>query len=365
MASVSGRAAVTALLACLPLSAFGQDGGAVIVWEYDAGEAINGVDVLPNGDVLFAGKSSGRIFQVRPAWPFGGTVEWSSPDLLHAPDVVRRLPSGNTLVTDTIANQVLELDNAGSIVWSFGTGTPACSDVDLAQPSDITRSGDTFILDQGNDRVLRVDSAGTIVWQYGASPVACQVTGTDQLDAPFGLELLPGGDVLAVEVQGSRVRRLTPTPGRGGTVVWEYGDGTFAAGPNQLAYPARAHLLANGNVLIADKGNDRIIEVQPTPPRGGTIVWQYGQTGVAGTAATQLNGPYDAVRLPGGSTLIADTGNDRLLEVGAPDQLRWRVTCGCSETPGSLLLVLAVVGLSRSAGRKRGKAVTAGGSPVY
>jgi hypothetical protein len=345
-------------------SASGQDAGSDIVWEYDAGEAVTGLDRLPNGDVVFSGKSSGKVFQVRPEYPVGGTVEWSTASLLHGPDIVRRLPSGNTLATDTSANKVVELDGSGTIVKSFGTGTDSCSDADLSAPSDAVRAtnGDTLICDQGNQRLLRLDATGAIAWQYGASPTRCSGIGPDQLSLPYGLELLADDDVLVVEVLSHRVSRITPQLPRGGTVDWEYGDGTAGAGPNQLHTPTRAHLLTNGDVLIADADNHRIIEVQPTPPQGGTIVWQYGQTGVAGAEPGQINRAYDAIRLPDGATLIADTGNNRLLRVGGLGSGQWSVTCGCSGTSGPLLLVLAVLVLLRS-GRKA-QAAQVQGLPV-
>ena len=48
--------------------------------------------------------------------------------------------------------------------------------------------------------------------------------------------------------------------------------------------------LANGNTLISDQFNDRVIEVDA----GGNIVFQQGALNAPGNGANQLNGPYDA-----------------------------------------------------------------------
>jgi hypothetical protein len=69
--------------------------------------------------------------------------------------------------------------------------------------------------------------------------------------------------------------------------------------------------------------NHRVIEVNPYTKQ---IVWQYGTTGVAGSGANQLNGPYSAVRMPNGDTLISDNGNKRIIEVTPDKQIVWTLT---------------------------------------
>lgn len=71
--------------------------------------------------------------------------------------------------------------------------------------------------------------------------------------------------------------------------------------------------------LIADAGNHRVIEVDGT----GAIVWQYGTTGTPGVAGGQLTLPRDAKRLADGRTLIADSGNNRVIEVARDGSIVW------------------------------------------
>jgi hypothetical protein len=77
---------------------------------------------------------------------------------------------------------------------------------------------------------------------------------------------------------------------------------------NQLNNPNSAELLANGDILIADENNNRVIEVN----RQMQIVWSYGSC-----TGTQLSGAAFASRLPTGNTLITDSNNNRILEVDA------------------------------------------------
>jgi hypothetical protein len=67
-------------------------------------------------------------------------------------------------------------------------------------------------------------------------------------------------------------------------------------------------------VLVADSENDRIVEYQRD--RGvWQRIWLYDDG---------LNWPRDADRLPNGNTLIVDSGNDRVLEVRPTGEIVWK-----------------------------------------
>ena len=95
-------------------------------------------------------------------------------------------------------------------------------------------------------------------------------------------------------------------------IVWQYGTSVFGgSGDNQLNNPLSAVELLNGNVLISEYLNNRVIEVA----RNRQIVWQYGTSGSGGSGDNQLNNPYSAVELLNGNVLIADYLNHRVIEV--------------------------------------------------
>ena len=87
-----------------------------------------------------------------------------------------------------------------------------------------------------------------------------------------------------------------------GQIVWQYGKaGVTGSGFNQLNTPVQFTYLPNGDILITDQANERVIEVS----RGHQIVWQYGTTGVTGSGANQLSNPNSAELLANGNILIA------------------------------------------------------------
>jgi len=156
--------------------------------------------------------------------------------------------------------------------------------------------------------VLLVDRSGHIVWQYGRFGVTG--AGTNELSSPVQNTYLPNGDILITDQGNERVIEVK----RGSkNIVWQYGTtGVPGIDFNQLNNPNSAELLANGNVLISDGNNDRAIEVN----RRHLIVATYSAHGT-------VNGVAFASRLPDGHTLITDSNNNRIVEVDVGDNVVW------------------------------------------
>jgi outer membrane protein assembly factor BamB len=70
-----------------------------------------------------------------------------------------------------------------------------------------------------------------------------------------------------------------------GGVMWSYRP---TSGPGMLDHPSLAAMLPNGDVIVGDDFNDRVIVIDPRTKR---IVWQYGHTAVGGTAPGYLHVP--------------------------------------------------------------------------
>jgi hypothetical protein len=164
-----------------------------------------------------------------------------------------------------------------------------------------------------DNRVILVNREGRIVWQYGTGGPPGPGTGENELNTPVFAAALPNGDVLITDQANERVIEVN----RNHDIVWQYGEtGKTGSGPNQLSNPNSAELLANGRILIADENNNRVIEVD----RDHEIDWEYGE--VANTSI--IKGAAFASRLPNGNTLITDTGNSRVLEVTQSKKVVWK-----------------------------------------
>jgi hypothetical protein len=231
---------------------------------------------------------------------------------------------GNILIADQFNNRVIEIDRRGNIVWQFGQGPTDFTALSIVGVNDAQRVGDlTLMAGTGtppntvpectdpagcpDNRVMLVDREGQIVWQYGTFAVTG--SGPDQLNTPTQATFLPDGDVLITDQANQRVIEVN----RERHIAWQYGTtGVSGVGPNQLNSPNSAELLENGRILIADEANNRAIEVDhalnvlATFSAGGTV-----------------NGMAFASRLPNGHTLLTDAGNNRIVEVDASDAPVW------------------------------------------
>jgi len=83
---------------------------------------------------------------------------------------------------------------------------------------------------------------------------------------------------------------------RAGRTLWRF----HGTGANALNHPSLALPLPNGDVILNDDFNHRVIVIDPSTDR---IVWQYGVTGVAGKAAGYLNNPDGIDLVPPDSLL--------------------------------------------------------------
>jgi outer membrane protein assembly factor BamB len=195
---------------------------------------------------------------------------------------------GHVLIADQFNNRVIEIDRQGNIVWQFGDGASQPGPTSIVAPNDAER------LSNGNTLIVGTGAPAQAAAAYGVTETACAANGC----------------------RDNRVILVDST----GTINWQYGasDGTAGAGPNQLSTPVAARMLSNGNVLITDQGNARIIEVATN---NNAIVWQYPPSLDGGSA---LSNPNSAERLSNGNTLIADQNNNRVIEVTTAGDVVWQ-----------------------------------------
>ena len=130
----------------------------------------------------------------------------------------------------------------------------------------IDAQGALIVADTGHHRVLRIATDGSIAvlagngkpgWRDGAGKEA-------QFDMPMGITLDLDGNVLVADTYNDRIRRIAPD-GRVSTLAggprpdWKDGPGEAA----RLDTPLGLAVDAEGNVWIADAGNDALRKLTP------------------------------------------------------------------------------------------------------
>lgn len=229
-----------------------------------------------------------------------------------------------------------------SVLFCLSFGFATGSRADPRDWIDLHR-GNVLIADQFNNRVIEVDpNTHQVVWQFGtgsdkAAPNTIVGVNDAERIGPYTLMAgtgipastppLPGCSTPATGCPDNRVLLVN----RSGSIVWQYGQaGVAGSGANQLSSPVHATIFLGfqrrlgAQVMITDQGNQRVIVVD----RDGRIVWQYGTTGAAGNGPNQLNNPNSAQLLANGHVLIADENNNRVIEVTTDNTIVAQFTAG-------------------------------------
>jgi len=213
---------------------------------------------------------------------------------------VDMLENGNLLLTTFEVggkySSVIEVDRNGSILWKF-------ENLDFAHSAEI-RGHLVLISDTGNDRVIIVDRrTNKIVW----STDDVKLSDGSKLNYPNDADFISEDRILITDRNNHRVIEIDLN----GNILWQFGEtGVPGNDDSHLKFPHNADRLPNGNTIICDSENNRIIEVDPS----GKIVWVYKDG---------LNWPRDADRFANGNTLIVDSRNGRVIEVTPNGKIVW------------------------------------------
>jgi len=237
---------------------------------------------------------------------FKGRLLWSHPANGRNIGIVmsaQLTPSNTVLVADSMRHVAMEIDRAGNIVWQFGETKHPSRDIDhLSSPSSIRRAEDgrSVIADTRNHRVLLLDAGGA----------DCQMVHHDgTFRDPAYATLLDNGNCLVCDSGNKRVIELNEQ----GYIVWDYGAPVVSR--RLLSYPRSVDVNGSGGYLIADTAQDRIIELVDEHVREIPFKGEPG-----------LFWPRCARMLSTGSLLIADARNRRIVEVSADGQVLNQLT---------------------------------------
>jgi hypothetical protein len=174
--------------------------------------------------------------------------------------------------------------NRDDIVWEYrfadhyprSAGDGYENDYTHVNDVDLVQNGSAFLVSPREfDRVLLINrSTKETEWELGAED------DYDVLHEQHNPTLLSSEPptVLVADSENDRIVEYRRVDGEWER-TWTYADG--------LNWPRDADRLPNGNTIIADSGNDRVLEVTPT----GTVVWEYDIS----------RSPYDVERVRHGN----------------------------------------------------------------
>ena len=259
---------------------------------------------------------------------------------LNGPSGVAIDSSGNLYIADA-GNNVIRFvsTSSGAITTVVGTGTAGyagdggqASSAQVNQPNDvkIDSAGNLYIADSGNSVIRKVNSSGTIStvagdgnWNFSGD--GGQATSAE-MEYPDAIALDSANNIYISDYFVSEIRKVTVSTGiisavAGGDSNGYSGDGGPATSA-QLSYPGGVAVDSQGNVYIADGGNNAIRVVSGTTGIITTLVGSWTNAGDAGpNVVATLNSPAGIALapVPGAYSsinfFIADTSDNEIRRV--------------------------------------------------
>lgn len=276
------------------------------------------------GTVIDTIVGNGQFRIVPPGTP-------SAQAFLYGPNNITFDAAGNLLISEVSFYKVARINAAddsmqilaGTGVKGYGTGAGGARLIGYPRQISTDAQGSVYFADNYDDLLYKIAPDGTLSAIAGTLYKITPVGGPNgdngpalgaTLRFPNGVAADPSGVVYVAEVNSSDVRRV----GTDGNITTYAGTGVAGfsgdggpANAAQLSTPYEIALDGNGNLLICDRGNNRIRQVAPN----GTISTVAG-TGVAGSTgdggpatAAAINGPF-AIALDhvGGYYILTDNG---------------------------------------------------------
>ena len=109
-------------------------------------------------------------------------------------------------------------------------------------------------------------------------------------------------------------------------ITWQYPSATMPPPPGGFYFPDDAFFIRGGTGIISNQeDNHTIVEIgYPS----GKILWQYGHPGQPGAAPGYLDQPDDAYLLKSGTITVADASNNRILFISPQGQVTGQIGNG-------------------------------------
>jgi len=287
--------------------------------------------VLP-GPLLISDAGGNRVLIIDPngrnMWQFPRPGDLTAGQTFKAPEAAWFSPDGKQVIVPSEDNSILYVIDIAThkMVYTYGTTDAPGSGPNQVNAPDgmmMLPSHDLLVPDAGNCRIIMIPAGGHAISRQLGQTGTCVHNPPLSFSDPSGLFPMSNGDYLITEGDGHWVSEMNLSgkvswsvqvpgvsaiyetsevgpdryatvdhvfPGQvltfdhTGKVLWRYAP----IGDQALNKPSLVLALPNGDFMVSDKVNNRLIVVDP---RTNAIVWQYGHTKVPGSTPGFLNNP--------------------------------------------------------------------------
>jgi sugar lactone lactonase YvrE len=235
--------------------------------------------------------------------------------------------SGNVYVADTHNSLIRKISSGGLVTTLAGTSPNGAKDgstavVRLDNPAGIAvdTSGNVYVADWGKDLIRKISAGGKVTDLAGnGNPGSKDGTGSSSsFYLPGGIAVDASGNVYVADTYNNMIRKISP----GGVVTTLAGkkakgsaDGKGAAA--SFSHPAGIAVDKNGNLYVADVGNNKIRKISPDG-----VVTTFAGTGVRGSTngpvtTASFYRPFGVAVDQGGNVYVADYQNNLIRKISS------------------------------------------------
>jgi RHS repeat-associated protein len=255
--------------------------------------------------------------------------------------------------THMLPNDIYTIAGAAGGSSGFSGDGGAATSALLNNPGQVTWTGDLYIADTNNNRVRTVSGSTAVISEFAGTGQTLASAGNGgpaingELYKPAGQAEDPQGNIYVADSGNNRIVEIASsthsqwgfnlTAGHVSTIAGSAkGDAVTrgaggGAAPARLSDPTDVAIDSQGNLFIADSGNNRIQEVSAATGNistyAGSATGTAGLTGDTGLAtAALLSNPIGVDVDTQGDVYVADLANNRIQEIYASGGHSWGIT---------------------------------------
>jgi DNA-binding beta-propeller fold protein YncE len=273
--------------------------------------AVGGVAISPSGAIFMTDSRANQVLELGPSG--GLESRWGRPPAsagFDSPDAVALDPKEDIYVADTGHGRVVVLSADGAPIAQLGfqkVGIPQSLATDSAR--------DLYVLDAEHGRVLRFSSTGRLLASWGGFG-----TSAGRFLTPEGIAVDTSGHVYVTDDATGTIQKFGPD----GTFisVWMVASPGMREGIGSIAFD-RA-----GYAYVAVSGDASILRISPA---GRTLA----KWGSPGSAPGQFGGLLSLAVDARGDVYVTDNGNRRVQEF-SPDGALLAIEGGRFQSPAGI-----------------------------
>jgi M6 family metalloprotease-like protein len=208
--------------------------------------------------------------------------------------------SGNIYVADYYNFRIQKFDANGNFLLTFGKFGSGNGQFKQPYGIAVDSLNNIIVADTFNNRIQKFDSNGVFLLKFGAfGGNGASGSGDGQFNQPLGVTVDSSNNIIVADKGNNRIQKFDSN----GTFLLKFG--VFGGGNGQFANPYGVAVDTSNNIYVADTGVNRIQKFDSS----GVFQSKFG---IVGSGDSQFSSPKGVAVDTSNNIYVADTGNNRI-----------------------------------------------------